>query len=271
MSLFTVDRNKCKKDGICAAVCPLRIITMGEDGFPAMPAGASCINCGHCVSVCPQGAAALKTMNPADLVAVQDGLLPGPEQVAHFLAARRSIRSYKDKPVDRETLERLIGIAGVAPSGHNAQPVHWLVVEDTAEVRRFSGLVIDWMRQMIKERPEVAGPMGMRALVAAWEMGLDNISRRAPHVVLAHGPKKLGVTRDACIIALTYLELAAYSMGLGACWAGYLGIAAAVFPPLIEALGIPAEHRVFGAMMLGHPRFKYQRIPRRKEPSVSFR
>lgn len=227
-----------------------------------------CINCGHCVSVCPQGAVTLKTMKPEDLIAVQEGLLPGPEQVDHFLSTRRSIRAYKGSTVDRKVLERLIGIAGYAPSGHNAQPVEWLVVENTEEVRRLSGIVVDWMRFMVKEKPEMAGPLHLDMVVARWDAGEDVICREAPHVVLAHGLKKNPMSSAACTIALTYLELAAYSMGLGACWAGYLGIAAAVFPPMIQALGLPEEHQVFGAMMLGYPKFKYHRIPLRKKPVV---
>jgi nitroreductase len=38
--------------------------------------------------------------------------------------------------------------------------------------------------------------------------------------------------RLACAIALTYLELATYSLGLGACWAGYFSAAAAFYPPM---------------------------------------
>jgi len=268
VSLFKVDQSKCKKDGICTLECPIKIIQMGEEGFPVMLAEDFCINCGHCVSVCPQGAVTLKTMKPEDLIAVQEGLLPGPEQVDHFLSTRRSIRAYKGSTVDRKVLERLIGIAGYAPSGHNAQPVEWLVVENTEEVRRLSGIVVDWMRFMVKEKPEMAGPLHLDMVVARWDAGEDVICREAPHVVLAHGLKKNPMSSAACTIALTYLELAAYSMGLGACWAGYLGIAAAVFPPMIQALGLPEEHQVFGAMMLGYPKFKYHRIPLRKKPVV---
>ena len=69
MALFTVDPKKCKRDGLCVAECPgLLIEIIGEDGFPTPIAEAEelCINCGHCVSVCPQGALSLKTMSPKD-------------------------------------------------------------------------------------------------------------------------------------------------------------------------------------------------------------
>jgi nitroreductase len=74
-----------------------------------------------------------------------------------------------------------------------------------------------------------------------------------------------------CSIALTYLELAAFTMGLGACWAGWFNFAANHYAPLTEALGLPEGHAAFGAMMLGHPRHRYQRIPRRKQPDIVWR
>ena len=271
MSLFTVDQSKCKRDGICTAECPVSIIRQGEDGFPVMLAEAFCIRCGHCTSVCPQGAITLKKTSPEDLKAIQPDLLPSAEQVEHFLMSRRSIRAYKDKAVKHEDLEKLIAIATYAPSGHNIQPVEWLVVENTDEVRRLSGMVADWMRYMIKEKPEVAGPLHLEMVVAGCEMGMDVITRGAPHIVLAHGARKNPMSRDACTIAMTYLELAAYSMGLAACWAGYLGASAAVFPPIIEALGLPGENQVYGAMLLGHPKFKYHRIPTRKNPVIAWK
>jgi len=71
-------------------------------------------------------------------------------------------------------------------------------------------------------------------------------------------------------IALTYLELAAYSLGMGACWAGFLGIAAGYFPPLVKELPIPEGHQVFGAMMIGYPKHAYHRIPSRTEARIAW-
>ena len=60
MGLLVIDRNKCKKDGICGEECPMSIIKMGDenDGYPHLLPGAeeACLRCGHCVSVCPHGA-----------------------------------------------------------------------------------------------------------------------------------------------------------------------------------------------------------------------
>ena len=57
MAMLTIDRNKCKKDGICVAECPFNLISLtGEDGFPDIrPAAARlCIQCGLCVRMCAE-------------------------------------------------------------------------------------------------------------------------------------------------------------------------------------------------------------------------
>ena len=75
----------------------------------------------------------------------------------------------------------------------------------------------------------------------------------------------------ACTIALTYLELAATSMGLGTCWAGYFNVTATSFPPMQEALALPPGHQAFGSMMVGYPKFSYHRLPLRNPPAISWR
>jgi nitroreductase len=64
------------------------------------------------------------------------------------------------------------------------------------------------------------------------------------------------------------LDLAAPSFALGTCWAGFLMMAASHWPPLQNALSLPEGYACFGAMMIGYPKYKYQRLPLRKEPDI---
>ena len=274
MELLSVDQEKCKRDGICAAVCPMSIIEFKtKESFPTMIEGGDelCIRCGHCVAVSPHGAMSHPIMNTAECPGVVSDLIMQPDQVEQFLKSRRSIRAYKKKQVDRDVLANLIELASFAPSGHNTQPVSWLVIYDSDEVRRFAGIVVDWMRSLIKEGSPLAATLHMDRVVAGWEAGNERICRGAPHVIVAHAEKDESTAPAACTIALTYLELATPAFGLGACWAGYFNAAANFWPPMAEALGLPQGHVSFGAMMVGHPKFKYQRMPLRNEPSVSWR
>lgn len=274
MSHFTINSGKCKQDGICASECPVGIIRWkGAGTFPTAVPGAEkyCLYCGHCVAVCPHEAISLKTLAPENCVPVDETLIPKPEQMEHLIRSRRSIRTFKRQIVEEEQILKLINIARYAPTGHNLQQVHWLVVKEPEEVARLAGLVVDWMRYMIENKPEIAAAVAMPQVVAAWEQGKDAVCRHAPHLILTHAPKKVASSPTDCVIALTYLELTAYSMGLGTCWAGYFTTAANVYPPLAKALDLPEDHRVPGALLLGHPKFKYHRLPERNEPKITWR
>ncbi len=274
MSLFTVDPKLCKGDGICVEECPVGIIEIRRKGDLPSPAGRAeeiCIRCGHCVAVCPHGAFSLGTMSPKDCSPIHKEILPGFEKAAELLKSRRSIRAYREAPVKRETLLTLIDTARYAPSGSNSQPVRWLVIEDRKEVGRLAAWVVDWMKRMVEESPEVAVPAHFDRVIEAWNEGKDRIFRGAPHVIVAFGLKALPAAQPASIIALTYLELAAYAMGLGPCWAGYFMRASQSYPPLLRWLDLPDGHQVFGAMMIGYPKYDYHRIPLRDEPRIIWR
>ncbi len=273
MSLIIIDEDKCQHDGICAAVCPGGLIELkGQERIPTPVEGAEeyCITCGHCVAACPSGALSHQAMAVEQCPPLRRELSLSPEQAAQFLRARRSVRNYQDQPVAREVILKLIHLASYAPSGHNLQPVEWLVIHDTDRVRSLAGEVVEWMRHLIKQKSSLAETLHMDRTVAAWESGVERVCRGAPHVVVAHAPQGERTAPMACAIALTYLELAAFSFGLGACWAGYFNLAANTWPPMKEALGLPGGHSSFGAMMLGHPKYRYHLLPRRKEPEVQW-
>ena len=274
MDLLSVDREKCKRDGICAAVCPMQIVELKtNEAFPTMIEGGDelCIRCGHCVAVCPHGAVSHEIMSTEQCPPLQKELILKPTQLEQFLKFRRSVRVYKKQQVERDLLTRLIEVAAYAPSGHNTQPVNWKVIYDGDEVQRLAGIVSDWMRSLIEEGSPLVAMLHMDRVLAAWDAGYDRICRGAPHVIVAHAPENERTAPAGCTIALTYLELAATAFDLGACWAGYFNAAANFWPPMAEALDFPEGHVSFGALMVGYPKFKYQRVPLRNEPKISWR
>jgi nitroreductase/NAD-dependent dihydropyrimidine dehydrogenase PreA subunit len=274
MSLFVIDTTKCKKDNICAAVCPLGIIEKGDKSASPTQAGNAeelCVSCGHCVAACPTGALSHREMTPEQCTPIKEELLLKPGQAEQLLRGRRSIRAYRAAPVDRALLTRIVATASAAPSGHNTQPVEWLIIHDASEVRRLTGLVIDWMRFMIQQKPDFAKALLLQHVVAKWEAGIDAVCRSAPHVVVTHAHKDNMMAQSACTIALAYLELAALANGIGACWAGYFDVAARYWPPLQKELGLPVDHTSYGAMMVGYAQYKYYRIPLRKEARISWK
>jgi nitroreductase/NAD-dependent dihydropyrimidine dehydrogenase PreA subunit len=262
-SLFTIEKSKCQRDHLCVHICPFGIVGTDPDGYPLVNAGMEplCINCGHCMSVCPHGAFSLAAMPRETCERIVEPLPVPATQAIQLLKTRRSIRRYKPMAVPRPVLAEVMDIARWAPTAKNVQPVHYLVIESPLEVKRLAGMTIDWMRQTNL----------MTSLVAAWDKGTDRVLRGAPHLVIAHAPVQGFCPQVDCTIGLTYVELAANARGLGACWAGLFMMGIEGSKPLLDALRLPAGHKAYGALMLGYPRARYHLVPQRNQAQVTWR
>jgi len=273
MASLLIDGEKCNKCGMCAAECTYCLLQIAEkESPPSWVDGAEvlCINCGHCVAVCPSGALGLSTMPKEKCIPITKNLATTPEHLEQFLKSRRSIHAYKEKPVEHEKLVKLIDIARYAPSANNLQPVQWLVIEKRENVKQLAQMTVDWLRGLVEKDPTFAEMIRAEVFVAGWDFGIDLVTHGAPHLVLAHAQKD-SVPMGDCIIALTYLELAAHSMGIGACWAGMVQVGATYDPALAQALHLPEDHLSFGAMMIGYPKYKSSRIPMRNDAQIIWR
>jgi len=272
-NIILIDKQKCLKDYACIKDCPIGLLEKDPEGYPGPIKGAEtfCVDCGHCVAVCPEGALDQRKMPDAECRLLEKHLDLTADKVEQWLRSRRSIRQYKDKPVESEKIRRLLETAAYAPSGHNAQPARWLVIQDKPEVQRLAGLVVDWMQQVIKTQPELAKSLLLDSVVAAWEQGKDRVLRNAPHLIIGYAPKDERRAPAAIVTAIAYIELAAPALGLGTCWAGYFFGACQLYDPLQKALALPEGQAVYGALMLGYPKVKYHRIPLRKPLDVIWR
>lgn len=273
MALFEVNTQLCIGQGRCVEVCPAGIIRFQEQDTVPVPvkyAHHYCLHCGHCLAVCPTQALSHQSMNPEDCPEIQEEWQLSSEVVEHYLRTRRSIRVYQDQPVEPSLLKRLIKMASYAPSAHNRQPVCWKIIPHKQQVQRFAGLVIDWIRSVIEKDPEMARERHLIGVVRAWDKGKDAVCRQAPHLILAYTMADVPTGAVDSTIALSYLELAAPSLGLGTCWAGFLNLAARFWPPLQEELDLPIGYKLFGAVMVGYPMYSYHKLPLRKEPKITW-
>lgn len=271
MQPVIINHEICNQDGICADVCPRKLIDFStKTPRPVVGIETECIRCGHCMAVCPTAAISVAGINPQECEPVDKKLHASTAQLTHTLKSRRSIRVYQDRPVERETIEKILDVCRFAPTGSNAQQVNWIITDDQTKIRTLGNLTIDWMKQAIASKHPMSERLPLANFVDAWENGDDRIFRGAPLLLMAHSPEMGSLPLESCVIAMTYFDLVAFSLGLGTCWIGVFMAAADEHPPIRQFLGIPDDHRLFGTMVAGYPKYRYQRLPARNDANVAW-
>ena len=143
-----------------------------------------------------------------------------------LVSERHSVRSYEPRPVEPETLERILEAVRLAPSGSNRQPWRFVVVQE-AETR---------------ERLSVA--CANQAFIAGAPVVIAGVGLMPERVMSCGIP---GDPVDVAI-AMEHLALAAVAEGLGTCWIGAFDQ-----DQVRSVLGIPDSVKVIELMTLGYP------------------
>lgn len=129
---------------------------------------------------------------------------------------RRSIRKYKDTPVPKEKIIKILEAARIAPSASHRQPWHFIVVEDKETIKKLAK--------------------------SEW-------AATAPVMIV--GLADQAASPNWCIndlgIAFEHLVLAATDLGLGTCWMGQSKREALVK----SLLDIPDNFKVIALTPLG--------------------
>ena len=116
-------------------------------------------------------------------------------EAMEVILGRRSIRKYSDKAVTDAELKRLLEAGMAAPSGHNRQPWHFVVVRDRATL-----LEIPKFHNYSKMLEQAA-----LAIIVCGDSELDGGT---------------GFWVQDCSAATQNILLAAKAIGLGAVWLG---------------------------------------------------
>ena len=78
------------------------------------------------------------------------------DRLLELIRARRSIRRFSDRAVDRDDIARLLEAARWAPSNHNRQPWRFLVIEDKPQINQLAETVGQSLSEKLKSLPEAA-------------------------------------------------------------------------------------------------------------------
>ena len=160
---------------------------------------------------------------------------------------RRSIRKYKDIPVEWDKVGLVLEAARLAPSWKNMQCWRFLVLNSGEKKRALLNGFSD-------ENP------GKKALAQAPVV-----------IVVCADPAESGIENGIeyfvadTAIAFEHICLAAHGLGLGTCWMGWYDESA-----IKEQLGIPESIRVVGVTPLGYPDQEPKQRPRKDLTEIAY-
>jgi len=289
--LHVVDTGTCLGDGICAEICPEDILEIVDEKAATVETrAAACILCGQCVAVCPT-----ESLTMPQLPMEGFRRLPkqpfGYEEFFDFLRLRRSVRVFKDKPVEREVTQKILDAAATAPMGFPPHTTEVIVIDDRDEldfllkefVKDYEFLVKGFSNAFIRTMIRFSAgaedfhtlkhyivDIARHANEVYHESGVDNYMRGAPVLMLFHGNRWTMSFKENAHLVCHHSMLAALSLGLGSTIIGLI-------PPVVNRskllrvrYRIPKENKVLTSLVLGYPKYKYRQSISRDLAGVQY-
>jgi nitroreductase len=161
--------------------------------------------------------------------------------VLEAIRDRRSIRKYKDDPVEDDKLEKVLEAGRWAPSASNKQPWHFIVVRDPGTRNTMANQ--HTYGRFMAESPVVIVVLG------------DPEAHPKYYLADPHN-------------AVQNMLLAAYAQGLGTCWMGVRDTS--IEPKFKKLLDIPDKYRVICCVSLGYSRTTPTKSRKPLEDIVSY-
>ena len=287
--MIHIDSETCKACGICGHVCPRHVIeTIEREGEKVTLVSPErldlCMGCGHCAAVCPNGSIQVDGLDLEEFGPLRE-LEIGENQLLSLMEQRRSIRRYKDKPVPRDMLDRIIEAAHRAPTGTSRRSTGVIVIDKPEILKTLSNLIYDLYESLdkalgnpiarffVKRRvgQRMLGTLedfvmpGMRWYIRWYRKNRsDEILRDCPALMLFHSPKREPMGEANCVIAAFHAIFMAEVLGIGTCFNDLIPPACNRVPEIRRLLDLPEEREIYASLTLGYPKYQFKRIiPRR--------
>jgi nitroreductase/ferredoxin len=305
MGVMKVDKDICTSCGLCIQNCPFSAWEMGEDEFPRMKDEYECFSCYNCMVPCPVDAVSVVERYHVDRGFWETDAHPLPAKMP--LAAkdadgnitewnpfekaifeRRSVRNFKEDPVPESYIRRVLEAGRFAPSAGNCQPWKFTVVTDQklmAEIDEAVWGVTNGIYQTFKNDDTVgqladmvdpANPGLFDPRLANGGMG--GIAKKslpallgAPALILILGDtRSISGPQINVGICGQNMNLVANSLGIKACWVGFVFTLHMVPNFVEEKLGIKPPWQIISSLVMGWPAFNQEGVVAREYRPVTW-
>lgn len=250
--------DNCIHCGMCINDCMVGALEFDENKIPRVAKGGEnrCMKCQHCLAVCPVGALSILGKSPENSEPVQQY---NPDEILNLIKNRRSYRHYKQENIDSETMSKLKNMLNWIPTGVNNHNLHFSFIDDIEVMNEFREYTNKKLIEVVSKPVISKALKKFERYKKALLKGQDIVFRGAPHMVVVSSPVNAPCKDVDPMIALSYFELYAQSLGIGTVWCGIAYGVLRFFPELCKQLEIPDTHKVSYVMLFGPADIKYHR------------
>lgn len=275
--MININFEKCIGCGLCVNDCQCNDIKIKDD--KAVPLNKACLNCGHCIAICPQNAVTIDIYDMAEVKEYNpENFGIEPEKLLNSIKFRRSIRKFKNEPVEKEKLKNIIEAGRFTPTGGNRQPLSFIVVQEKMDdlTQKTINVLYDFACNYEPDENDPISSESKRYAVMwkfmrrQYERGKDTLFFNAPAMIIVLSDKRLSVSPvvDGALAA-SNMESMANSLNLGACFNGFFTFASES-NDIRNYLYIPDNKKVVTSLLIGYTDNKYLRTVPRKKPEIQW-
>ena len=257
-----IDSKKCTGCGICLTDCQRHVLEI--QNMKAVVINDQCLKCGHCIAVCPANAVKISGLDDAICEIPAEPVFLNEKDLLTHLKFRRSIRQYRDLPVEKEKLEKIIEAGRISPTASNSQNVRYIVLQKEAGAIEDEGLALYKTQNDLSAA--LSNSMKLPAKTVHERLKRGFLFHEAPAVILVISPSEI----NGCLAAMN-MELMAEALGLGTVYVGLFARPANKDKKLRELLGLAEEENIAACFALGYPKVQYLRSAPRKKANVIWR
>lgn len=247
-----IDTEKCIGCGLCKKDCVGFDIDI-VDG-KAVAHGNSCILCGHCEAICPQGA--VKITGFDDKVEEFDKQVRlNPQELMEAIKTRRTIRQFTNKPVPQEVIDMIFEAGRMAPTGANSQGTSYVLLDK--KKGECEAVAVGMFRKVIN--------IGKKLIPQISSMEIDShfFFKKAPIVIVIFGKDTVSAS-----LAAENMTFMAEAYGLGVLFSGFFTTCVNMSGKIRKIMGVGKKPKAVTTLVIGYPAVKYHRTPHRKPLNV---
>jgi nitroreductase/Pyruvate/2-oxoacid:ferredoxin oxidoreductase delta subunit len=276
--MIVIEKDKCTGCGLCARICHEQcIILSGVNGKKMVERieHSVCSTCTQCVAVCPQRAISWNRFHPEPY---NKRNLPSTDQIRELLEQRRTIRSFKDKRVNRDVIEEIIGLGIYAPT--NNYKLRAIAVDDPEISKKFDVITM-WFVLLLYNlcyRSDAAFNLISRLVPEINAKNRVKISRGVAQghtyaslfttLILIVGDRRILLSEASAQYALYNMLLYAHTKGLGSRINGGITVTLNRSRSARKQLGLQKHERILGTLELGYPAVKFSNKVAGKSMSI---